>query len=56
MKRLLPSLHVTRWLRVVAVAGVVLTSAASAETAMAKVDVSLTSSSMFTANAWCPRC
>ena len=56
MKRLLSSLLVTRWLRVVAVAGVVLTSTASVGTAMAKDDATLTSSSMFTANAWCPRC
>jgi len=56
MKRFLLSLHVTRWLRVVAVAGVVLTSVASVETAMDKADVTLSSLSTFTANAWCPRC
>ena len=54
MMRLLSSLHFTRWLRVVAVAGVVLASAAAADS-----DADQPAQPAYrtaSANSWCPRC
>lgn len=56
MKRLMSSLSVTRWLRVIAIAGVVVAAAASVDEAAAQDGVSITSSSAQSANSWCPRC
>lgn len=56
MKRLLLSLHVTRWLRVVAVAGVVWASAAAVDQESDEGAYSTASSASRSANAWCPRC
>jgi len=54
MKRLMSSLHFTRWLRVVAIAGVVL--AYGAADASAKDDTTVKSSSTMSAYSWCMRC
>ena len=55
MKRLMASLHVTRWLRVVAVAGVVFASAASVDKEGTE-DAAPSYSAARTSNYWCPRC
>ena len=51
MKRLIASLHVTRWLRVVAIAGVMLGTAAVVDQDQAEAAYRATSFS-----AWCSRC
>ncbi len=56
MKRLMSSLHVTRWVRVIAIAGVVVAYGATADKDMSKDGGSASYSAARSSNGWCPRC
>ena len=55
MKQALSSLNINRWLRVVAIAGVVMASAATVADAKAGDNTKGRMSSSIS-NSWCPRC